>query len=260
MNFAHRTPYYEPSGEMPLKGTLLYISAGMAATFILGVVFSLLALFAASIWLKLIFVFFTLFAIAEAFVFAWLVRWCHLRSPLMVVVFSIVALASGMCAVCLFQNRIFSSFAENDPYAWMALLGESVIIAGFGIAAAFRSARHPYSEARGQWARALTLPYTIGFILDIQEAKTAFEKGDFSILFKEMLKTEMPYSVLTLTCVEGDPDCCFLTIINHMKKEEDHHGNVNVKKRTVIRNVRITLDDFRKIHARFSPPATTPAT
>jgi hypothetical protein len=253
MSFTHRTPYYEPSGEMPLKGVLLYTGAGMIATCGLGVIFSLMGLLIAPIWLKLAFVLFVLFAIAVAFAFAWLVRWCHLRSPIKVAMFSIIALMAGMCAVCLFQDRLFSSFMGKDPYAWVFFLGESAIVSGSGIVAAFRSARHPYSETCKQWARTVTLPCAIGFILDIQEARTAFEKGDFSILFKEMLKTEMPYSVLTITCVEGDPDCYFLTIINHMKKEEDSHGNMNIKKKTVIKNVRITLEDFRKFRARFSP-------
>jgi hypothetical protein len=259
MSFTHYTPYYEPSGETPLKGALLYTGAGMIATCVLGVVFSLLGLLIAPVWLKLVFVLFVLFASAVGIVFAWLVKWCHLRSPFKAAMFSLIALASGMYAVCLFQNQLFSSFWGDEPYAWMIFLGESVIVSVFGIVAAFCFARHPYSEIRKQWAKTVTLPYTIGFIFDIQEARAAFEKGDFSILFKEMKKVEMPYSVLTLTYVEGDPDCYFLTIINHMKKEEDYHGNVSIKKKPVIRNVRITLEDFRRFHAHFNPPAATSA-
>ena len=115
----------------------------------------------------------------------------------------------------------------------------------------------PYSETCKRWATEVNLPYTIAFVFDVKEAKKSFEAGDFSLLFNERLKAEMPYSAFTLYYVQEDPDCYYLSVVNVMKKEETSGGRETLKKKKVIKNVKITLSDFKKFQARFNPQSAS---
>jgi len=199
---------------------------------------------------------------------AWVVRKFQIRAPYKILIFNIIL--GGIYGYCfwLFINYFANQSANRHPmpsgtelYLTVAVItAVSLVFVIFLSLLPWHMAWKPYSEACKRWATEVKLPYTIAFVFDVKEAKKSFEAGDFSLLFNERLKTDMPHSTFTLYYVQEDSECYYLSVVNVMGEKDGYGGKQTIKEKKVIKNVKITLSDFKKFQARFNPQPVAAST
>ena len=136
-------------------------------------------------------------------------------------------------------------------FVWVV---EAIIIVGIPVLVGGSSALKPFSELLGRWANEEKLPLPAPFVDDVDAAKAALESGNFSIFLDASPVVEPQLSELTLHVVDGDPDCCYLSVTNVTIKL-DKKGKEERETTDIIEYLRISLAVWNKIRAKYGPDA-----
>jgi len=128
---------------------------------------------------------------------------------------------------------------------------ETLIILGFSVPFAHILANSPYSETLDRWADAEDLPGTPPFFPDITATKKSLRAGDFSLILNAEKTSTAPHSIITLHVVEGDPDCCYLTLAN-LTVTTNKKGRHQRKTTNIVKHLRITHEIAQKLRAKFA--------
>ena len=159
--------------------------------------------------------------------------------------------------------------ASSDPVSGIPLIlvwvVEAVIIVGIPVFVGGGSALSPFSERLGRWADDEKLPLPAPFVNDVGAAKAAFESGNFFALLdaapvvaesQSESQSESQFSELTLYAVDGDPDCCYLSITNVTIKL-DKKGKEERETSNIIKYLHISLAVWNKFRAKYGTAAQT---